>query len=114
MTPDAASNPSSLIEVANTFGLGVAAMCGWIYFLLREIKDYKEKERNYAKELLDLSKENIATMHSLTQVVEAVAPAITVSSNDNRNNLESSVLRIKEHINNQCSILEKMLNKDIQ
>jgi hypothetical protein len=114
MTPDATPNPNTLIELANTFGLGVAAMCGWIYFLIKEIRDYKEKERNYTKELLDLSKENIATMHSLTQVVEAIAPAITVSSNDNKNNLESSVLRIKEHINNQCSILEKILNKDTQ
>jgi hypothetical protein len=114
MTPDATPNPNTLIELANTFGLGVAAMCGWIYFLIKEIRDYKEKERNYAKELLDLSKENIATMYSLTQVVEAIAPAITVSSNDNKNNLESSVLRIKEHINNQCSILEKILNKDTQ
>jgi uncharacterized protein (DUF2344 family) len=114
MAPDVTSNPNTLIELANTFGLGVAAMCGWIYFLLKEVKDYKEKERNYAKELLDLSKENIATMHSLTQVVEAIAPAITVSSNDNKNNLETSVLRIKEHINNQCSILEKILNKETQ
>lgn len=115
MTPDvAAQNPNTLIEVAQTFGVGVAALCGWIYYLLKEIKDYKEKERIYSKELLDLSKENILTMRSLTQVVEAIAPAITASSNESKKDIEASVNRIKEHINNQCAFIERAIKKEYQ
>jgi uncharacterized membrane protein YraQ (UPF0718 family) len=110
--PTESANAQTLFEIANTFGLGVAVLGGWIFFLLKDIKDYKEKERLHSKELLELSKENIATMHSLTQVVEAIAPAITASSNEAKRELEASVNKIKEHINTQCSLMEKILRKE--
>jgi hypothetical protein len=109
--PPETSNPLTLLEIAKTFGVGIAALSGWIFFLLRDIKDYKEKERIYAKELLDLSKENIATMQSLTQVVEALAPAISHSSHETHKDIEQSVTRIKEHITNQYSLIEKIISK---
>jgi hypothetical protein len=98
------------IELAKTFGVGIATMAGWIYFLLKDLRDYKEKERVYSKELLDLSKENISTITSLTQVVEAIAPAITASSIENKAQLELAISRLKDHVTNQCAIIERALN----
>ncbi len=93
------------------FGLGVSVLLVWVFFLLRDIKEYRERERAHSKELLDLSKENIATMGSLTKVVEAIAPAIAASSQDNKHNLELAINQLREHIANQCSLLERALKK---
>lgn len=100
-----------IVDMAVKFGLGVAVLFVWVFYLLKDIKDYKEKERAYAKELLDLSKENIATMGSLTKVVEAVAPAIAASSQENKHNLEIAINQLREHIANQCTLLERALKK---
>lgn len=108
---DSVPSFGSIFDMALKFGLGVAVLLFWVFYLLRDIKDYKEKERLHAKELLDLSKENIATMGSLTKVVEAVAPAIAASSQDNKHNLELAINQLREHIANQCSLLERALKK---
>lgn len=102
---------TSIFDMTLKFGLGVAVLLFWVFYLLKDIKDYKEKERLHAKELLDLSKENIATMGSLTKVVEAVAPAIAASSQENKHNLELAINQLREHIANQCSLLERALKK---
>jgi len=101
----------SIFDMALKFGLGVAVLLFWVFYLLKDIKDYKEKERLHAKELLELSKENIATMGSLTKVVEAIAPAIAASSQENKHNLELTINQLREHIANQCSLLERALKK---
>lgn len=102
---------TSIFDMALKFGLGVAVLLFWVFYLLKDIKDYKEKERLHAKELLDLSKENIATMGSLTKVVEAIAPAIAASSQENKHNLELAINQLREHIANQCTLIERALKK---
>ena len=114
MLPEVIPPEPNLVELAKTFGVGIATMVGWIYFLIKDIKDYKEKERIYSRELLDLSKENISTITSLTQVVEAIAPAITAGSIENKAQLELAISRLKDHVTNQCAIIERALHNNKQ
>lgn len=100
-----------IVDWGVKFGLGVSVLFVWVFYLLKDIKDYKERERIHSKELLDLSKENIATMGSLTKVVEAIAPAIAASTQDNKHNLELAINQLREHIANQCNLLERALKK---
>lgn len=112
-TQSASPDFSQIWNIASTFGLGVAVLIMWLYSLLKDIKDYKERSKEHSKELLELSKENISTMKSLTQVVEAIAPAISASSLDNRKEIELAIRDLKEHINNQCLAIERIV-KDLK
>jgi hypothetical protein len=50
MLSEAMPTDPNFIELAKTFGVGIATMVGWIYFLIKDIRDYKEKERPRSEE----------------------------------------------------------------
>ena len=99
----------NLLDFAKAFGLGLSVLVLWIWWLLQQVKDYQEREKEYNAALLQLSKENIATMTSLTQVIQAIPLAVTAGSNENRQSLERSIQSLKEHITAQTTLLTTVI-----
>lgn len=96
----------NVLEFAKTFGLGIAVLLFWLYFLLKEIADYKLKERKYVEDLLYITRDNIETMSSITNIIQAIAPAISNSSVETRKQVDVAIVSLKDHITNQTEILK--------
>ena len=99
------------LEFAKTFGLGIAVLLFWLFSLLKECADYKLKERKHADDLLDITKENLETMSSITNLIQAIAPAIASSSIENRKQIDVAIDRLKEHVSNQTEILKIAMSR---
>lgn len=104
-----------------TYGPEVSILIIWIVVLIKHnaelTKEVKAERtlreqlmRDNAKELLELSKENIETMSSITRLVESLAPAISDVSGKIQHDFEIAVSDIKEHITNNSRTIERIIN----
>lgn len=96
----------NVLEFAKTFGLGIAVLLFWLFSLLKDIAEYKIREKKQAEDLLEIIKENIETMTSMTNLIEAIAPALSASTQENRHQIDAGVERLKEHITASTEILK--------
>jgi gas vesicle protein len=112
---------NELFSIIKTYGPELSILFVWIFILIRSNselnKDLKQERalreqlmRDNARELLELSKENIETMGSITRLVESLAPAISDVSGKIQHDFEIAVSDIKEHITNNSRTIERIIN----
>lgn len=112
---------NQIFVALKTYGPEVSILIIWIVVLIKHnaelTKEAKAERtlreqlmRDNAKELLELSKENIETMSSITRLVESLAPAISDVSGKIQHDFEIAVSDIKEHITNNSRTIERIIN----
>ena len=112
---------NELYSIIKTYGPELSVLLVWIFVLIKsnsELSQELKQERTLkeqliienARELLELSKENIETMSSLTRLVESLAPAISDVSGKMQHDFEIAVSDIKEHITNNSRTIERIIN----
>ena len=112
---------NQIFVALKTYGPEVSILIIWIFVLIKHnaelTKEVKAERalreqlmKDNARELLELSKENIETMGSITRLVESLAPAISDVSGKIQHDFEIAVSDIKEHITNNSRTIERIIN----
>ena len=119
--PEDPSILNQLFVILKTYGPEVSILFIWIAVLIKHNNDLSKEIKSeralreqslkeHSRELLELSKENIATIGSITRLVESLAPAISDVSGKIQHDFEISVSEIKAHISSNCRTLERVIS----
>lgn len=117
------ANPAEAAELLNlvkTFGLGLTVLFLWLWHEVAQRKEAQAdlktqraqseaNEKKHTQDLLDISKENLSTLSSLAELVQAVSPSVTASSQQISKDVERAFSDLKGHVTTQCQLLESAI-----
>lgn len=121
MPPIDPASAAEFLGLIKTLGLGVSVLFFWLWHEISQRKEIQKQQAlerkeaaeagaKHAKDLLDISKENISTIGSLVSLVETIAPAVASSSQQIRGDIERSIIHFKDHVSSTCKNLETLIN----